>query len=265
MLKSLIVALFLMSGSTAHSQNIDFGTASFLPGWSESDGSLIAAIQIDLNPGWKTYWRVPGQAGIPPNFNWTGSQNFRGAEVMYPTPKVENVAGFLSIGYHEQVVFPIRIQADNSNQPVDITLQFTFGACEEICIPVEKNFSIRLDPNQDENRALIQSALDDAPRSAKSAGVISAECSISPAGKDFLLSASIQMKTPPKTAPFVVFEPGSSDFWVDLTQTTVEGTTLTAQAPMQFYGDGGLVLERSKIRLTLLGEGYAIDIQGCPA
>ena len=225
----------------------------------------MAAIHIELNPGWKTYWRVPGAAGIPPTFNWTGSQNFRGAEVMYPTPNVETLGGFQSIGYHDEVVFPIRILPDLAGTPVTVALLFTFGACLEICIPVEQQFSLTLDPKSDNNRALIQSALDLRPTTATSAGVISAECTVRPDGKDFLLLANIQMKRLPGVVPVVVFELQGTDYWVDVATTKLVGNSIIAEAPLQFYGDGGFVLQRSQIRLTLLGAATAVDIQGCPA
>ena len=264
-LKFLIVLSLLLCGSLSHAQNSDFGRVAFIPGWSESDGSLMAAIQIELNPGWKTYWRVPGAAGIPPNFNWTGSQNFRGAEVMYPTPKVETVGGLQSIGYHDEVVFPIRILPDLADTPVKVTLLFTFGACLEICVPVEQQFSLTLDPKSDNNRALIQSALDLRPTTATSAGVISAECSVRPDGKDFLLLANIKMNRLPGGVLVAVFELQGTDYWVDVAKTKLVGNSIIAEAPLQFYGDGGFVLQRSQIRLTLLGTGTAVDIQGCPA
>jgi DsbC/DsbD-like thiol-disulfide interchange protein len=236
---------------------------ALLPGWTESDGSMIAAIRIDLNPGWKTYWRVPGAAGIPPNFDWTGSTNFRRADVMFPAPVVEYVGGLQSIGYHDEVVFPIRVTPDAADQTVDIALHFTFGACEEICIPVERNLSLHLDPLAEAtNQALIQSALNQRPLTAK--GVL-ADCEIMPNGDNFLLSANIRMQPLPNNLPVVVFETASSDLWIDVSTTRIEGNSIIAEAPMQFYGQGGLVLERSKIRLTLLGGGYAVDIQGCPA
>ncbi len=265
MLKLALILSTFMLATLAQAQNVDFGSAKFLPGWTQQDGSMVAAIRIELNPGWKTYWRVPGAAGIPPNFNWSGSTNFRGAEVMYPAPTVETVGGLQSIGYHDDVVFPIRIEPDLAGTPVEAKLLFTFGTCLEICIPVEQQYSLTLDPASDNNRALIQSALDQRPANAALAGVISAECSVRPEGKDFVLLANIHMSRLPRDVPVVVFETGSSDIWVDAAQTRIEGDDIFTQAPLQYYGAGGLVLERSKIRLTLLGEGYAVDIQGCPA
>ena len=62
-----------------------------------------------------------------------------------------------------------------------------------------------------------------------------------------------------------VFELQGTDYWVDVAKTKLVGNSIIAEAPLQFYGDGGFVLQRSQIRLTLLGTGTAVDIQGCPA
>ncbi len=253
-------------GSPGLAIDIDYGRVTFLPGWSETDGTMFAAIQIELNPGWKTYWRVPGAVGIPPNFNWIGSRNLSRAEVVYPAPQVEIVGGLQSIGYHNQVVFPIKINPLEIGQPVDIALDFTFGVCAEICIPAEQKFALTLDPNSAaQNRSLIDSALNQGPSNAKSAGVLAANCSISPNGRDFLLLANIRLQRALQNIPAVIFELGSPDLWADSATTRIEGNMVFAQAPLQYYGKGGLVLERSKIRLTLIGNGYAVDIQGCPA
>ena len=261
-----LTLLLSIGGLAAKAQGTNYGTVSFLPGWTESSGTIIAAVRIELEPGWKTYWRVPGAAGIPPNFNWVGSKNLGAAEVLFPAPEVEIVAGLQSIGYHGDAVFPVRITPDHAGRPVDIALDFTFGVCREICIPAQAFFAVQLLPaSPAANVRLIQSALDRAPVAAGSGGVISASCSIVPSDEDYVIRAEIALKSRSVGAPATIFEPGSSDLWADAATTWTEGNVLIAEAPLQFYGEGGWVLDRSAIRLTLIGEDYAVDIQGCPA
>ena len=95
-------------------------------------------IEIVLSPGWKTYWRYPGDAGIPPRFDWSGSENVAKVEVFYPAPKrITDGSGQVSIGYEDRVIFPLRITAKDSSKPVTLKLKLDFATCEKLCIPAE--------------------------------------------------------------------------------------------------------------------------------
>ena len=121
----------------------DILQVKLLPGWRGGDGTHIAAIQISLAPGWKTYWRQPGDTGIPPKFDFTGSSNLDVLEVLYPTPNIIWQDGSRSIGYEAEVVFPIIVQPRNKNK-VKLVGQIEIGVCKEICIPVSLIVSERL-------------------------------------------------------------------------------------------------------------------------
>ena len=107
MIKHLL-ALACLAVTPAFAQVEDIVTAELLPGWRE-DGRHIAAIRLTLAPGWKTYWRAPGDAGIPPVFDWSASGNVRAVAVQYPVPKVFDQGGVRSVGYADSVTFPVFI------------------------------------------------------------------------------------------------------------------------------------------------------------
>src|SRR4029077_13039170 len=48
--------------------------------------ALRAGVEIKLQPGWKTYWRYPGDSGVPPRFDFSGSENLKSAKVLYQAP-----------------------------------------------------------------------------------------------------------------------------------------------------------------------------------
>src|SRR6516165_3721570 len=77
----------------------------------EATGSstlVDVGLELRLTPGWHTYWRNPGDAGIPPAIDWNGSENFAGAEVAWPAPKrLPPVGGLETVGYVDGVVLPI--------------------------------------------------------------------------------------------------------------------------------------------------------------
>ena len=105
----------------------------------------LAFVQIEMAPGWKTYWRHPGEAGgIPPQFTWTGSKNLRNVEVLYPAPKRLTDPIGDTVGYTDGVIFPVRIVAKQPDQPVDLNLFLRFGICKDICVPSEAKMRIEL-------------------------------------------------------------------------------------------------------------------------
>jgi DsbC/DsbD-like thiol-disulfide interchange protein len=100
-------------------------------------------VEIVLTRGWKTYWRYPGDAGIPPRFDWSGSENVANVEVLYPAPKrITDGSGQVSIGYEDRVIFPLRIRASDPAKPVTLKLKLDFATCEKLCIPAEALLSL---------------------------------------------------------------------------------------------------------------------------
>src|ERR1044072_7680073 len=94
-----------------------------------------AGIEIRLAPGWKTYWRYPGDSGIPPRFDFSNSTNVKSVTVRYPAPhRLVDESG-TSIGYKDGVVFPLDIVPQNAGQPVTLVVKGDYAVCEKICIP----------------------------------------------------------------------------------------------------------------------------------
>jgi DsbC/DsbD-like thiol-disulfide interchange protein len=111
-----------------------------LAGQVERDGKprLLAFVEIELPPGWKTYWRNPGDAGgLPPAFDFSNSENLASAKVLYPAPiRMTDKAG-TTIGYMSHVIFPVEIAAQDGAQPVNLRAALQFGICKDICVPVD--------------------------------------------------------------------------------------------------------------------------------
>ena len=125
---------------TAESQARLVSAASAVGG----DTRIMLGVQIRLAPGWKTYWRDPGDAGIPPRFDWTGSENLAAVEVRWPAPKRFASADLDSFGYHDEIVFPLEVRLEQAGVPLKVHLLLDYGACEEICIPVREELSLTL-------------------------------------------------------------------------------------------------------------------------
>jgi DsbC/DsbD-like thiol-disulfide interchange protein len=105
---------------------------------SRSGAVLLGGIAFQLQSGWKTYWRSPGDSGVPPRFDFSKSENVEAVTVLWPAPmKFDDGAGGHSMGYHDQVVLPLRIVAKNADKPVTLRATVNYAVCEKLCIPVE--------------------------------------------------------------------------------------------------------------------------------
>jgi suppressor for copper-sensitivity B len=105
--------------------------------------TIRVALQIRLDDGWHTYWRTPGDAGVPPEFDWSGSEGIREARVHWPVPKRLVEGDLVSLIYEREVVLPIEIASAAPGRPIALVLKAVFGVCADICIPVEA--AMRLD------------------------------------------------------------------------------------------------------------------------
>ena len=131
------------------------------------DGDVFyAGIEIQLQPGWKTYWRMPGDAGVPPNFDWSTSENVASVAVLYPAPLRMPDQGGEAIGYKGAVMFPVRIQPKDRALPVRLNVALEYGVCRDICIPTEARLELVLAPGRPatEPDPAIAAALRKVPR-----------------------------------------------------------------------------------------------------
>src|SRR5215467_12177452 len=107
---------------------------------SRSGAVLLGGIAIQLQQGWHTYWRNPGDSGVPPRFDFSKSDNVEAVTVLWPAPKkFDDGAGGVSLGYHDQIVLPLRIVAKSVDKPVTLRAAVEYAVCEKLCIPVDAN------------------------------------------------------------------------------------------------------------------------------
>jgi len=127
--------------------------------------SLRAGLEIRLDPGWKTYWRYPGDSGLPPTFDFAGSENVKTVAVLWPAPeRFPDGAGGNSIGYIGDVVLPLRITPTNSAKPVSLHLKISYAICGKLCFPAEADLSITLPGQRGPEEASLVAAEARVPR-----------------------------------------------------------------------------------------------------
>ncbi|MDN3718361.1 protein-disulfide reductase DsbD family protein [Roseibium salinum] len=110
------------------------------------NGQYLAGLEFLLEPGWHTYWRYPGDAGIPPQISFEGAENLADAEVLYPAPERYDDGFSESIVYHDGIVLPIRVTPEHAERRVRLSVDVFFGICKEICVPGDAALSLDLDP-----------------------------------------------------------------------------------------------------------------------
>ena len=163
------------SGSSAWVDN-DAARVRLISQQTSIDGSSVTlGVQIQLSPGWKTYWRNPGDSGIPPIFNWTGSKNLAQAKVLWPAPRRYDLSGEMTFAYKDEVIFPVEITVKDPSKPLQISLDLFYGICEEMCVPAHAKMSLTLGPSQKAEPSLFSAAIERAvgrvPKAAQTMGL----------------------------------------------------------------------------------------------
>lgn len=120
--------------------------ADLLTGDSEA-GEAWIGVRVDLGPGWKTYWKSPGDAGLPPEFDWSGSSNLDHAEVNWPAPSRLSIQGVETVGYTHQVLFPVRIRVRDPAIATKVQLKLAVYACSTICVREQRVLSTTIQPD----------------------------------------------------------------------------------------------------------------------
>ena len=134
---------------------------------SRSGAVLLGGIAMQLQVGWKTYWRTPGDSGVPPRFDFSKSENIEAVTVLWPAPtKFDDGAGGHSLGYHNDIVLPLRIVAKNPDKPVTLRADINYAACEKICIPVDASAELSFNSVASTEDSALFAALDTVPKPA---------------------------------------------------------------------------------------------------
>ena len=225
--------------------------ARLVSGGAQGD-RWLAGIEITLDPGFKTYWRNPGDSGLPPRFDWTRSENLAEAEIRWPAPlRHEDAAGTIHV-YGKKVVFPVIVKAAAKGKPVRLVLSAEYGVCKEICIPARADLALGLTEDA-AGRSLIEAALATvpAPQPVGAGGDLSV-LAVEPAKQD-KQAYSVTVRAPAGAKP-VLFAEGPENWYLSTSPAddanrftvTVEEKPKDASGPLP-------------LRLTLVAGGKSIE------
>jgi DsbC/DsbD-like thiol-disulfide interchange protein len=221
-------------------------------------GGDLAGFEIALSPGAITYWRDPGDAGLPPTLDFSGSDNVASVEPEFPAPKrIKEADGGEAFGYDGSVVFPLRVKPRDPTKPATLKLNADFAVCEKVCLPAKAHLELKLPSAPASPHAgAIDAALAAVPRAvaAKDFGALEA------LGADSWRLCSAHEDGPPRD----LFVEAPEGWWLKTAPAHADGGrdcfTLTIGDKPQ---DGALPVA---LRLTLTGGAGATEttIQAAP-
>jgi len=152
-----------MSEDASQWHSSDHARVRLIRGGQAADGRDLAGLVIEVDRGWHTYWRSPGTFGLPPTFNWEGSENVRGVEVEWPAPEHIYEGSYEAYGYTDRVVLPLLVTREDESAPARLNLAVGYAVCETICIPTLGFVAMNLpggDAAQDANPRYRNAILD---------------------------------------------------------------------------------------------------------
>lgn len=211
LLRSLSAAAvaILLAGSLAHAGTSPWSedmksAVRLLPGETAAT-PMHAGVEMRLAPGWHTYWRYPGDSGIPPQFDFSKSENLKAAKVLYPAPALHSDASGETIVYEKAVIFPVEVTAQDPTRPVKLHLSLDYAVCENMCVPAKGEAELTLEPKRGAPDARVESAFAALPVK-ESAGA--AELTVKREGDMAVVSFPA-----PKDAAVAVFAEGPTAAW----------------------------------------------------
>jgi DsbC/DsbD-like thiol-disulfide interchange protein len=141
------VALFVVSAPALAADlfSTDWAPAAKSQARLIASGVDLAGFEIALSPGAITYWRDPGDAGLPPTLDFSASDNVASVEPEFPAPKrIKEADGGEAFGYDSGVVFPLRVKLRDPTKPATLKLNADFAVCEKVCLPAKAHLELKL-------------------------------------------------------------------------------------------------------------------------
>ena len=260
----LLVLLFNIAGSSVFSQSPIIGLKSvdIIRGWRQSDDIHIAAINIKLEDGWKTYWRVPGIGGIAPILNWEKSKNIKNISQIWPTPNIYNEYGLQTIGYKDELLLPLQIQPIDKKQPIHLSITIDFGICSDVCVPIQTSVEEKLPERTSFGKKNILDTLEKTILSGNKSLFKIVKCNIIPIKDGFEVNAFFEGLTSfDKDTLGVVEYPVKQNGWINQKASSVSGNQLNIHATV--YNKSIHFIDRSDLTLTIFTKNKAFEFGGC--
>jgi len=230
-----------------------------------SDGKLMVGLQFRLEPGWKVYWRSPGDAGLPPEVDWSTSSNVAGAEMLWPAPERFSFSGIETFGYEKEVVLPIRLAVADAASPVMLKPKIAYLTCKEICIQHTADVSLKVagaggTPTRFAH--LIGRYVSKVPGNERSIGLDVGEGRLVRAGAGLNLSLALRSDMGFTKPDLIVEGPEGFTAGVPTVKLADKSKAVTIRVPIELLPPASKTPEAVyALKLTLLDEGRAAEFE----
>ena len=253
-----LLAALLASPAAAPAQELPPGlkSARLLPAYPTADGHWMTALRLELQPGWKTYWRSPSDSGVPPGFDWDGAGNLDTATLHWPVPEIIESAGERTLGYHGALVLPIEMTPATPGAPITGQVGVELGLCETVCVPA--HLTLDAPPLADTPDPGIKAALAQVPQPQPRL----LDCRVTEIEDGLRVAVSAPTTGGDQIA--AALEHGDSAIWVSAPELGEAEGRITATSDFVAPSGKPFALDRGAVRLTLVdGAGGAVEYQGC--
>ncbi len=215
--------------------------------------TVRAGLQFELQPGWKIYWRAPGDAGYPPNVDWSGSDNFADAEMLWPVPHRFSLFGLETFGYSDAVVLPIDGRVERPGDAVRISANVDYLICEQICIPRQAVLDLDLPPGTmapSPEGALLDSYRALVPGDGTAVGLTLQEAVLTGDVSEPVLRVTARSESRFQTPDVLIEAPPGFSFGKPTTDVRDGGTIAVIELPV-VGAPAQAVLEGKRLTLTI--------------
>ncbi len=247
----------------------DIFTINTLHGWREQKNGIEVhyfGIDIQLQEGWKTYWRKTGNTGFPMSITWEERLNFHKSIIHWPNPTIVTMAGEPTIGYADRVVFPLEIHPLTPGIPISGVGTLNLGVCREVCIPVFEVIALNLFPTKEKNYPELHTSLTSKPQTFVSSfhpDVLN--CNIDNESVPPTISTRIDSSFLDLNQPFLAIYESSVDpvFFYKPETGWGNNESRIIYSHYESLDGSDIKLDPSKIMLTIISEEHTYEIQGC--
>ena len=216
-----------------------------------------------MSPGWKTYWRHPGETGFSPEFDWTGSLNLSAVKVLWPHPKIFNDNGMLSFGYEDYVILPIEFTPYNAAKLIKARLNLRLGICEKLCVPVSRSLTTKLRASKTVLDSEIVEYMNRLPKVVSGHELKNMKCEFKVDGQNLIFRSDIEFYNRDIGFKAAIVELPESNIWFALPDIERASNSLRIISKAEQSEDGAFVLNRDGIIVTLISNNESVYIQGC--
>jgi DsbC/DsbD-like thiol-disulfide interchange protein len=225
---------------------------------------LRAGVELKLQSGWKTYWRYPGDSGVPPVFDFGGSENIKSVTVLWPAPERFSDGVGYSIGYKDYVTLPLRVIPRDERKPVTLRLKLDYAVCESLCVPAKANLELQFSSGDGFSDSIVSAAEARVPKPT----LIGSGQSLIIRSVQRMLGALrgrvvVDVATP-TPAKVDLFAEGPTPKWALPLPEPVAGTPSSGLQRFGFDLDGlppGATADGATLKFTAVSRGQAIEVE----